>query len=222
MPSITSNNVCYFTLDRREILIITSPGIVVIPVKSPFCGAPPPRLLAGSFLLLSHHWDAGHKLASCLLPTFAYESLTTWERTSVSQPAQWAGKGGGFALRTFHPDRVGTTKLHQPRVPPYLHTDGVRDGQERVIRTSGSTAPILPSGAQQKGLQRIGNSSAKLQRCHLLATIKHGATNLFKTQPQHQAMCEGGGDQLLRAVNTHSDHHEKALQGAAVPVSMPN
>lgn len=52
---------------------------VAIPVKSSFLGAPPLCFPSGSLLLLSHQWDAGHKLASCSLLTFAYELAATWK-----------------------------------------------------------------------------------------------------------------------------------------------
>jgi len=120
---------------------------------------------------------------------------------------------------------LGPSTLIELALPGCTGQVGARDDWERIIRTKGSTALILACGAQQISLQRVGNPSARLQSCHLLAAIKHGATKLFKNQtPASSSMCgpRGGREQPLRVVNTQSDHNEKALQGAAGPVSMPS
>lgn len=143
----------------------------------------------------------------------------------VSQPVPWAGRVGGFALRTFHPDRFGTARLHRPGVQPCPRTDGARDDWKWLIGTNGIRALILPCGTQQKRSPErwklFGKVAKPLSPC---SPKTRGYQPVQNQTPASGSVCSPriGDDQLLGVVNTQSYHNEKALQAAAAPVPMPS
>lgn len=150
VPSITLNNLHYFIVNRKGILITSTPACCY-PSKITFPWSTtttcPGWILSAPLPLL------GCKLASCSLPAFAYELAATWKGLWFPSLCCGMGRLGNFCSWDLHHDQVGSAGTH-----PGM--DEAKDGWD--LGHQDAQALTLPCGAPKPDLLGFGYPSVWL------------------------------------------------------------